>query len=140
MKRIFLADDDEDDTRLLKEAICKLVGKANFVCAENGAELLQNLRDKIPPRPDFLFLDLNMPKITGYECLKVIKSDPHYKDLRVIILSTSRNQHDIDVTYREGADYYISKPSTLKGYEEALNKLFAHSFHPAGSKAEFVIH
>lgn len=139
MKLIYLADDDEDDTFLLKEAIKSCCGEVNFVCAINGAELLQNLKNKIPPPPDFLFLDLNMPLRTGHECLKEIKGNPFHKDLRVVIFTTSRMQSDIDKTYQAGADYYICKPANMKGYQDALNKLFNFKFKNRPSKEQFVL-
>lgn len=139
MIRIFFADDDEDDTLFFKTALSNIIGDANIVCCTNGVELLQALKDKIPPVPDFLFLDLNMPVKTGHECLKEIRNNPYYKDMRVVILTTSQSQQEIDMTYQNGADYYISKPVSMKGYETALKKLFGFEFKTRPSKELFVI-
>jgi len=139
MKRIFYADDDEDDITIFKESMKKVMHDVDIVCAFTGAELLYNLENKVPPAPDFLFLDLNMPKKSGHECLKEIRNNPFYKHLRIIILTTSRSQRDIDTTYQAGADYYICKPSTLKDYEAALNKLFSFQFKERPAKEAFVI-
>ncbi len=139
MIRIFHADDDEDDTMFFKEAIAKIVQNANIICASNGEELLQNLKDKVPPPPTFLFLDLNMPVKTGHDCLKEIKDNPFYKDIKVVILTTTQSQAEIDKTYQNGADYYICKPTSMKGYENALKKLFAYKFAARSTKETFVI-
>lgn len=139
MKRIFFADDDEDDFELFKTAITNVIGEADIEVARNGIELLKLLKGKIPPPPDFIFLDLNMPLKTGHECLKEIRTHSFYKDLRVIILTTSRAGKDIDSTYQDGADYYICKPTSLTGYEEVLKKLFSFKFRNRPSKEQFVI-
>ncbi len=138
MKRIFLAEDDEDDTELLMEAILNLI-PADFVCSINGYELLEKLKDETPPIPDILFLDLNMPMKTGYDCLKIIKANPKYKNIQVVIFTTSKDLFDIKRTYDAGADYFISKPSSLKGYEAVLKKLFEFNPDIKTLKEQFVI-
>ncbi len=139
MKRIFFADDDEDDSEIFKAALSNVVGEAEIHGVRNGAKLLQLLTVKIPPPPDYIFLDLNMPVKTGHDCLKEIRNNPFYKDLQVIILTTSRNQSDIDSTYQAGADYYICKTSSIKEFEKSLNKLFSFRFKVKPSKEEFVL-
>ena len=134
-----MADDDEDDCFFFKEALSNVIGKANIICAINGEELLQLLKDRIPPAPDFIFLDLNMPKKSGHECLKEIRNNPFYTDLRIVILTTSKAQRDIDMTYQNGADYYICKPASMTDYETALQKLFSFTFQTRPAKEEFVI-
>lgn len=134
-----MADDDADDTLIFKEALMKILGECDLVVASCGEELLQNLKDKVPPPPDYLFLDINMPGKTGYDCLAEIKNHPFYKNIKVIMLTTSNHPLDIERTYQMGADSYICKPFTLEGYFTALKKLLKYSFPAIRFRTEFVI-
>lgn len=137
--KVFIADDDEDDVELFKLALYAITTNVDIIYSANGQELLASLKDRVSPPPDFLFLDLNMPIKTGYDCLTEIKSHPYYKEIRVVILTTSNHQKDIDITYQNGADYYLCKPSSLSVYERALKKLFSFEFNHKRLREEFVI-
>lgn len=128
MKMIFYADDDIDDVEIFQEAVSRVVTDVEVIPTSNCEDLLANIENNKFPLPDYIFLDLNMPKKSGRICLKDLRQNPLLKDTRVIILSTSRNEHDILSTYEDGADYYISKPNSLGGYKEALSKLFSAPF------------
>ena len=139
MKTIFYADDDIDDVEIFKEAIAEVVENVEVVPTSTCEELLLKIATESHRLPDYIFLDLNMPKKSGRDCLQDIRKNPILKDTRVIILSTSRNQHDIISTYNDGADYYISKPNSLNGYKEALSKLFAAPFDTKPSREQYLI-
>ena len=106
--KIILADDDPDDRELFREAFDGL--DADVETVHNGVQLMSELRSG--KRPDFIFLDLNMPELNGKECLKEIREMdlPH---IRVAIYSTSSNSKDIDDTFELGADLYVKKPNTF---------------------------
>ncbi len=139
MKMIFYADDDIDDVEIFTDAVTAVVDNVEVVPTSSCEELLENIEKKAKPHPDYIFLDLNMPKKSGRLCLKDIRQNPVLKNTRVIILSTSRNHHDILSTYDDGADYYISKPNSLTGYKEVLSKLFSAPFDKRPSREEFLI-
>jgi CheY-like chemotaxis protein len=95
---------------------CSAIRKNNpsYKCleAENGVEALKLLRSS-QSLPDFIFLDLNMPKMDGRECLKELKKDDTLKDIPVIIYSTSEYSLDITATKELGADYFLTKLSDI---------------------------
>jgi CheY-like chemotaxis protein len=108
--RLVLADDDEDDCLLFKEALDEIPIVTNLSTVNNGEQLMQLLKltnDSIPP---VLFLDLNMPRKNGFECLNEIRRNEKYKTFPVIIYSTSFDEEMVERLYKNGAQYYIRKP------------------------------
>jgi len=116
-----IVDDDTDDRYFFRSAIRKNNPSYQCIEAENGVDALDQLR-KAKQLPDFIFLDLNMPKMDGRECLKELKKDKTLKDIPVIIYSTSDYKLDKEVTKELGADYYITKLSDIYELPEELLK------------------
>jgi CheY-like chemotaxis protein len=108
-----LADDDTDDCLFFKEAINKFIPAANFTAVHNGEELMLWLTNEKNKLPDVLFLDLNMPRKTGFECLSEIRQNATLKNIRVVIFSTSGEYDQITALFKTGADIYIRKPGNL---------------------------
>jgi len=132
---ILIAEDDQEDRMLIKEAFeeSKLKNRVNFV--ENGEELLDYLRNKGVysdkskfPTPGLVLLDLNMPKMDGREALKAIKSDAYLRMIPVVVLTTSKAQEDIIKTYDLGVSSFITKPTTFAGLVEITNALSKYWF------------
>ena len=107
--KLLLADDDIDDNTFFKDALEELPVNVQLETVYDGVELMQHLTTK-RSLPDAVFLDLNMPRKNGFECLSEIKSNEQLKALLIIIFSTSFNPEVIDSLYEKGADYYIRKP------------------------------
>ena len=125
---ILLADDDSDDCYLFDEALKQLSVSAELIIVQDGEELMQLLQKFNEQKfPDVLFLDLNMPRKSGMECLSEINSDDQLKQLPVVICSTSLDNKVADQLYKNGASYYIQKPadfsSLKKIIQEALNRI-----------------
>jgi two-component system response regulator len=127
---ILMADDDADDRELTREAFqeSRLANDLRFVC--DGVELMEYLqrRGKYAdpaslPRPGLILLDLNMPRKDGREALREIKADPSLKNIRVVILTTSKAEEDILRTYDLSAASYITKPVTFGGLTEVIRTL-----------------
>lgn len=116
-----LADDDADDRFFFEKAIKKLHLPTKFSFAEDGVELMEFLNANINKLPDVVFLDLNMPRKNGAECLTEIKKNPLLKDMAIIIYSTSQHNDVADVLYDNGAHYYVRKPDYL-----TLEKVLQH--------------
>jgi CheY-like chemotaxis protein len=121
---ILMADDDEDDTTLVKEALQESGLRSDFRSVPDGAELMDYLHRVGPhanplayPCPDLILLDLNMPRKDGREALKEIKSDPSLCTIPVVIFSTSQEKEEIKSCYSAGANSYVVKPVT---FEELL--------------------
>ncbi|RPD39955.1 response regulator [Chitinophaga barathri] len=115
---VILADDDKDDCLLFKEALEELSLPTQLVTVYHGEQLMQ-LLNKESPLPDVLFLDLNMPRKNGFECLVEIKSSEKLKQLPVIIFSTSLEPEIVNKLHQDGAYLYIRKPNKF----EQLTKL-----------------
>ena len=107
---LLLADDDTDDCFLFKEALEELPISAKLTTVNDGIQLMQKLSAKETLLPDALFLDLNMPRKSGFECLSEIKINNKLMNLPIIIYSTSLNMEVVDLLYQKGAHYYICKP------------------------------
>ncbi len=107
---LLLADDDTDDCLFFKEALEELPISAKLTTVHDGVQLMQLLSANEIPLPDALFLDLNMPRKSGFECLSEIKWNDKLKKLPVIIYSTSLNMEVVDLLYQNGAHHYIRKP------------------------------
>ncbi|MBI2720762.1 MAG: response regulator [Bacteroidetes bacterium] len=105
-----LADDDSDDRMFFEKAIKSLDLPTKVSFAEDGVELIDFLTENIDDLPDVVFLDLNMPRKKGDECLREIKRTPKMQNMPVIMYSTSQHEDVADVLYESGANYYVRKP------------------------------
>ena len=119
---LLLADDDIDDCALFKEALEDLPISATLLTVHDGVHLMNFLSAKSNNLPDALFLDLNMPRKSGFECLSEIKLIDKLKDLPVIIFSTSLNMEVVDLLYQKGAHYYIRKPGDYENLKKVILK------------------
>lgn len=108
-----LADDDESDRLLFVEAI-ELVEAATIATVNNGTELMDYFNKASTVLPDILFLDLNMPRKNGMECLKELRSSTKFNGIYIAIFSTSASEKDIEQTFALGANAYIKNRITSK--------------------------
>ena len=127
---ILMADDDPDDRLLTRKAFeaAQLTGDLRFV--EDGEELMDYLNRRgqyadptTSPRPSLLLLDLNMPKKDGRAALVEIKSDPALRQIRVIVLTTSRAEEDVTRAYDISATSFITKPVKFADLVEMVRAL-----------------
>ena len=127
---ILVADDDSDDRQLTAEAFAeaKLANDLRFV--EDGVEVFDylNRRGKFAnpvdsPWPSLLLLDLNMPRKDGREVLKEMKADPRYAGIRVIVMTTSQSEADINSSYLLNAASFITKPVTFESLVDVVKAL-----------------
>lgn len=125
---ILLADDDENDRLLFKEAFEELKIKTIVHMVNNGIQLMDYLTLNETRLPDLLFLDLNMPRKNGLECLKEIRVHKKLKDISIAIYSTSASEKDIEETFRNGANVYINKPGNFTELKQALSKAVITSY------------
>jgi CheY-like chemotaxis protein len=120
-KKILLIDDDPDDQIFFLDAVhtigpdlhCELVSTCN--------EAFRKL--EMPPLPDFIFMDLNMPMMNGFDCLVYLKNQNDFKDIPVVIFTTSKNMNDITRTRQLGAKWFMTKPDDFNLLCEKLNKI-----------------
>ena len=117
---LLLADDDEDDGLFFEEALKELPLSVNLTTVNNGELLIQYLTSNLSSLPAVLFLDLNMPRKNGFECLVEIKSHEKLKLLPVVIYSTSFSPDTVNLLYSEGAHYYIRKPAEFSKLKKVI--------------------
>lgn len=118
-KIVMIIDDDEDDRFFFKEAI---EGMVNFsVCreAKDGVDALNQLRTA-KKLPDFIFLDVNMPRMDGKECLKELEKNANLKNIPVIMYSTSFTDKSIAEFRALGAYHYLNKPMDMRKLSEQI--------------------
>jgi CheY-like chemotaxis protein len=111
--RIVLADDDEDDRLFFTEAIDAVKVRHTFQTFSDGQQLMDYLSHCDSEYPHLIFLDLNMPKKSGIECLREIRANAKFADIIIVIYSTSSANGDIDSTFLAGANIYITKPNNM---------------------------
>jgi CheY-like chemotaxis protein len=126
---ILLADDDKDDCFLFREALSEIPLDTSLETVHDGEQLMNYLYAHADNLPHVLFLDLNMPKKNGFECLTEIKHTNNLKHLPVIMFSTSypRDMHYeqdiIKVLYNIGAQDYIRKPEDFNKLKQVIHKM-----------------
>lgn len=108
--KLLIVDDDEDDRQLFIESAKEV--DENIVCitANDGQQALQILKDKANSLPDYIFLDLRMPRFSGKKTIEEIKTDPDLLHIPVIIYTTSRELEESDNLKKMGAAHFVSKP------------------------------
>jgi CheY-like chemotaxis protein len=130
---VLLADDDEDDRLFFSEAFDEIKIKTKVHLVNDGVELMNQLQDG-HQLPHILFLDLNMPRKNGMECLMEIRQNERLKDIPVAIYSTSSSEEDIEETFVKGANVYIKKPSDFGALKKILEEVITINwqYHTSG--------
>lgn len=123
---ILLADDDTDDCLFFKVALNDLNIATRLTVVHDGEQLMHLLKSETGKLPDVLFLDLNMPRKNGFECLSEIKCDDKLKQLPVVMFSTSFEQEVVNLLFKNGAHYFIRKPSEFIHFKTLIHQTLAH--------------
>ena len=139
---ILLADDDEDDRYFFSKALEKLTIPTQLTTVVDGEKLMIFLTKKTEQPPDVLFLDINMPRKKGNECLMEIKNNKTLKDFPVIIYSTHLDNDLADEFYKMGAHYYMQKGefSDLTKHLQYLLQLLIKKEFKRPTREAFIIH
>ncbi len=128
--KILLAEDDEDDIAIALRAFKKSKLENEVTVVRNGEETLDYLLNREPyqdvnlyPKPHLLLLDINMPKISGLEVLEHLDAHPQLKRLRVVVLTSSKNDEDVVKSYNHGACAYLAKPVEFEDFLRVVESL-----------------
>jgi len=128
--KILLAEDDEDDIAIALRAFKKSRLANEIQVVRNGEETLDYLFRRAPyenveqyPSPHLLLLDINMPKLNGLEVLEQLEQHSRLKRLRVVMLTSSKNEEDVVKSYNNGACAYIPKPVEFEDFLEVVEGL-----------------
>ena len=119
---ILLADDDPDDCIFFKKALEEFPLSMNVAVVHDGEQLMQLLTNETTKLPHVLFLDINMPRKNGFECLSEIKLSPKLNQLSVIIFSTSFELEVVNRLYKNGALFFIRKPSEFSQFKKIIQQ------------------
>ncbi|MBC8769773.1 response regulator [Arenibacter sp. BSSL-BM3] len=117
---VFLIDDDEDDRDLFEDALMEIPTKTRVVTFGSGIELFNFIKDENNQPPQIIFLDLNMPMMSGEECLQKIRENPRFRNLPVVIFSTSIVDPLVNRVKSLGASLYVKKPSSFSSLKSIL--------------------
>lgn len=127
IREVLLVEDSPGDVRLTQEAFRYAGDPVNLHVASDGVDAMSFLRregiHRDAPRPDFILLDLNLPKMDGRQVLSEIKNDPALKSIPTIILTTSDAEADIVKSYQLQANCYLSKPVQLDEFENLVKSI-----------------
>ena len=133
---ILMADDDEDDCMLASEALAESPLQHQLYFVKDGEELMDYLYQRgeyananNAPLPGLILLDLNMPKKDGREALREIKTNPTFRQIPVVILTTSKAEEDIQLCYYLGANSFIIKPVTFACLVEVMKTIGKYWFN-----------
>jgi CheY-like chemotaxis protein len=113
-RKLLLVDDDADDRKYFMEAVNEIDASIECMIAKDGNQALDLLNDPASPLPDYIFLDLRMPKINGRQCLMQIKSSERLKHIPVIVYTTSREVEESEEMHSIGAVSFITKPTNTE--------------------------
>lgn len=132
-EHILLAKDNETDALLVRRAIQIAGVKAQLQVVRDGQEAVDYLAgvnsfaDRVQhPFPKLMLLDLQMPRLNGFEVLRILRTDLHFTHLPVVVLTNSENPSDIKRAYELGATSYFRKPDSLEGLDEMIHVLHAY--------------
>ena len=133
-KIFFIVDDDTDDQELFMEAVKEVDESIKCLTASNCEEALDMLKNRKISLPDVIFLDLNMPRLNGKQCLAEIKKEANLRDIPVIIYSTSSEKRDMEETSRLGAAYFLTKPNKFEELCKAMIYVVETDWRAVGSQ------
>lgn len=125
--QVFLIDDDYDDQEVFRMALLEIDPEIEFTFAQDGIVAMEKLSDLHFPRPDYIFIDINMHKLDGRECLQLIKKIDYLKSSRIIMFSTSSEPEIVRECMELGADEFLVKPPGLEALVVSLRNLFNKS-------------
>lgn len=133
-KTILLIEDSQDDIAFTQRAIDTNGHDVNLVKATNGQDALDLLfqdgkyREKRVPHIDLILLDINIPVINGLEVLKQIRNNDMFDMIPIVVFSSSQNQNDLYRAGELGANSYVVKPLSYKGYKKAIQQITSYWF------------
>lgn len=123
VRTCFLIDDDVDDQEIFAMALEKIDQNIGFISAKDGVEGLKKLTENNSFIPDYIFLDINMPRMNGMECLPEIRKLQHLRDAKIIMYSTTSNETIKRTSKALGADDFLVKPPKLGVLVNQLSRI-----------------
>lgn len=132
-RMIFVVEDDRDHLELMRHAMRRSDVRGSIRVARDGEEALELLHggdpgagDALAERPALILLDLHLPRVSGLDVLRNIKSNPATRTIPVVVLTTSREPGDVLESYRLGANSYIVKPLDFHEFSNAIDRILVY--------------
>lgn len=122
-----IIDDDSDDREIFGEALRQVDPNHRLVSCQGGEEAFALLL-KGSVRPDFVFLDMNMPGMNGRQCLIKFRAHAEFLDIPVIIYTTSNRMDDAEEVKRIGAVAFLTKPTSMDVLKQAIMYALQHKW------------
>lgn len=125
---VIYVEDDEADVDFVRSALSATSSEGfNITVLEDGEQAVNFFKQNGDSNgfiaPHLVFLDLNLPKVSGFSVLKHIKASDHFKEIPVVVLSTSQVVADVKEAYRIGANGFVTKPANFDGYKETMKRI-----------------
>ncbi|TAE22031.1 MAG: response regulator [Cytophagales bacterium] len=124
---IYMADDDADDRYFMRQSLQKICQSLTLVEAEDGTELLTMLetrsRELVCQPVNLILLDINMPKMNGFETLTALKANPLLRHIPTVIVSTSDEPDQLNKAYQRGASGFVKKPDTYEKMDQVAHSV-----------------
>jgi CheY-like chemotaxis protein len=122
-RKVVVIDDDDDDIIILSEALRNLDDNLIISAFTDSEHACNELSKHYGDKPDYIFIDINMPRIMGPECLVMIRSNKHLEDSKVVMISTTMWEREAIKYVSNVADYAVQKPVRVSDYEGLLRKI-----------------
>jgi CheY-like chemotaxis protein len=123
---IYAVDDDEDDRYLVQEVL-KSYSDCSVTFFDDGESLLADLLDSPEEKlPALILLDLDMPRVDGYEVLRTLQTNPNLNFIPILVLTATRNEKTVRKAYQLGANTFMSKPSSFKEMTQLLQSMHTY--------------
>jgi CheY-like chemotaxis protein len=124
---LLLVEDDPGDVLMTREALKEAKVVHHLHVVDNGEAAISFLRQEAPyegaPRPDLIFLDLNLPRLDGREVLAIVKGDESLRRIPLVILTTSNSEDDVVRSYDLHANAYVTKPVDFESFLRAIQQV-----------------
>lgn len=120
--KIFLIEDDADDIELLEVSLKDNKVEYNMDVIMEGDKVQDYLKN-CTNLPHIIVMDFNLPRVHGREIIKQIKSNDEFRNIPLIVLTTSTAREDIEYSYRMGANSFITKPTTVQGFNATVGAI-----------------
>jgi CheY-like chemotaxis protein len=119
IQSILLIDDNDDDCRFFADTLKRLYPSIQLTRAEDGRHGLDTLKE-MGTAPDLIFLDINMPRMNGWECLAELKGREDYAEIPVVMFTTSSFKAETEKARNLGAKLFVTKPFDYSGFKNVL--------------------
>lgn len=138
-KSILIVDDDYEDIELFKEVLGEIDSGIECITASDGIEALEVLGG-LKTYPDYIFLDMNMPRLNGKQCLAKLKENQSLNHICVIIYTTSKLDSDMKETKALGASYFLTKPTRFEDIKAVVSHILTDiKVKPSNNLKKFLL-